>query len=230
MTQKKISRKKLLKEPDEFITTTQKIFQFVRDHRQRLIHYGIIVGGVAVIAGGAYTYFYWQEGKSRKIQGEGFQLYQEAFAQGGTPGGEKENYRKALEKFQKALAVYGRGDTAQFSLICMANCYYYLKEYDQAITTYNRLLEGPYRSMALNGLGYSYEAKGNYSQALEYYQKKQEGASPSYPLENLLDMARCYEALNQKQKALEIYQKAAAQNAKSQSADFIQWKISELRG
>jgi predicted negative regulator of RcsB-dependent stress response len=43
-------------------------------------------------------------------------------------------------------------------------------------------------------------------------------------------MARCYEAQNQKQKALEAYQKALAENPKSPMADFIQWKISELKG
>lgn len=229
MAKKKISRKKLLHEPDEFITSTQKIFQFVRDHRQKVIQYGYIAGIAVILAGGAYTYFSWQQGRAERIQGQGFQIYQEASADADPSGGSKENYRKALEKFQKALSIYNRGNIAQFSRICMADCYYSLKDYDQAINNYSRALDGPYRSLALNGLGYSYEAKGNYSRALEYYQNNS-GTYGSKSIENLLNIARCYEGLNQKQKALELYQKALAQNAKSQSAEFIQWKISSLKG
>ena len=48
--------------------------------------------------------------------------------------------------------------------------------------------------------------------------------------EGLLGAARCYEALKQKQKALEVYQKALAKTPKSRMAEFIQRKISELKG
>ncbi len=83
--------------------------------------------------------------------------------------------------------------------------------------------------MALEGISYSYEAKGDYTKALEYYQKNMNEMSP-YQEEATLGAARCYEALNQKPKALELYQKALTKNPKSKMADFMQWKIGELKG
>jgi tetratricopeptide (TPR) repeat protein len=84
--------------------------------------------------------------------------------------------------------------------------------------------------LALNGLGYCYEAKGDYAKAAENYQKVAEQNDSLYQEESMLDLARCYEALKQKDKALEVYQKALAKNPKSRMAGFIQWKIGELKG
>jgi tetratricopeptide (TPR) repeat protein len=57
----------------------------------------------------------------------------------------------------------------------------------------------------------------------------EENRSP-FQEEGLLGAARCYEALNQKQKALEVYQKALTRNPNSRMAEFIQRKVSELKG
>jgi tetratricopeptide (TPR) repeat protein len=230
MPTKKVSRKKLLKEPDEFISTTAKVLQFLRDYPRQIAIYGVL-GLVMVGAGMAgYLYIYWQEKKALAIQQEGLQIYQEAFRNAANAEGEKENYRKALEKFRQALSVHGWGKVAQVSQVSIGNCYYALKEYDPAIAAYTRCLNGPLQSMARNGLGYCYEAKGDYSKALENYQKNAEEDGNPYQEEGMLGAARCCEAQNQKQKALEFYQKALAKNPKSPTADFIQWKISELKG
>jgi len=84
--------------------------------------------------------------------------------------------------------------------------------------------------VAAQSLGYCYEAKGEFAKALENFQKNAEGQASVYQEEGLLGVARCYEALNQKPKALETYQKALAKNPKSKMTEFMQWKVSELKG
>jgi tetratricopeptide (TPR) repeat protein len=229
MAVKKVSRKKLLKEPDEFISITAKIIQYLRGHRRQLSLYGIAVLVVAAGGAGGYYYFRAQEAKAQRVQDQAFQVYQEALSKE-TNAEAAKDYRKALEKFKEGLSVYGRGNIAQFSQIYIGNSHYALKEYDQAIAAYSRCLEGPFRSMALDGLGYSYEAKGDYTQALEYFRKNMEGGSNPYQEEDTLAVARCYEELKQNQKALEVYQKALARNPQSRMAGFMQWKVGELKG
>jgi len=230
MPQKKVSRKKLLKEPDEFISTTAKVLQFLRDHQRQMTLYGVV--GLAMVATGmaGYLYIHWQESKALAVQQQAFQLYQESFRKAATAEEEKENYRKALEKFREVRSVYRWGKAAEASQLYIGNCHYALKEYDQAIVAYTRCLNGPFQCIARNGLGYCYEAKGDYVKAVEDYQKNAEENGSPYQGEGWLGVARCYEAQNQKQKALEAYQKALAKNPKSPMADFIQWKISELKG
>jgi tetratricopeptide (TPR) repeat protein len=230
MPTKKISRKKLLNEPDEFISTTGKVVQFLREHGRKVALYAVVVIALVAAGFGGYSYFRWQQGKAQVIQQQAFKFYQETFNKTANPEGDKENFKKALAKFQEALAVYSRGSVGQVSRIYSGHCLYGLKEYDQAIPAYSQCVESPFRSLALNGLGYCYEAKGDYAKAAGNYQKVSEQNDNLYQEESMLDLARCYETLKQKDKALEVYQKALAKNPKSRMAAFIQWKIGELKG
>jgi tetratricopeptide (TPR) repeat protein len=230
MPTKKISRKKLLKEPDEFISTTAKVMQFLREHSRKVTQYAVVAIVVVAAGSGGYAYLRWQQGKAQVIQQQAFKLYQETSNKAANPEGDKENFKKALEKFQEALAVYSWGNVGQVSRIYIGHCFYGMKEYDQAMQAYSQCLEGPFQSLALNGLGYCYEAKGDFAKAAENYQKVAEGDGNPYQEESMLDLARCYEALKQKEKALEVYQKAFAKYPKSRRAEFIQWKIGELKG
>jgi len=232
MPQKKVSRKKLLKEPDEFISTTGQIIQFLKTHKRQALRFGVIILALAAAAAGGFYYLRWQEEKALAIQQEAIQLYQEAWMKAmEAPGKEnRDSYQKALGKFQEALGVYGWGKTAQVSQIYKGHIHFALKEFEQAVAAYSRCLEGPYRTIALDGLAYCYEVKGDYAKALEHFQKNAQEDYNPYQLGAMLGMARCYEALNQKAKALEAYQKALAKSPQSKLADFIQWKVSELKG
>ncbi len=230
MARKKISRKKLLKEPDEFISTSEKVIQFIREQKRRII----LLGGLVIVfiaAGyGAYFYFHQQEEKAQVIQQQALQIYQEAFRAGGTPEGGNNNYQKALKIFQESLTLYNRGNIAQMSQIYIGHCYYALKDYDRAITSYSLCLTGPFRAMAYDGLGYCFETKRNFAKALENYQKNIEEKGNPFQGEDMLGAARCYEALNQKEKALTLYQKVLDLTPKSGMTDFAHRMLSKLKG
>jgi len=232
MPSKKISRKKLLKEPDEFISTTGQVIQFLKTHQRQVARAAVIV--MILIAAGAGTFYYLrvQEGKALAIQQQALQIYQEAYqASQENPAAEKkDDYRRALERFKEALSAYSWGRTAQVSQVFIGHCYYAMKDHDQAQAAYSKSLDGPFRNLALNGLAYISEVKGDSQKALEYFQKNMEDPHQPYYIESMLGAARCYEALKEKPKALEIYQKALAQAPKSAMADFIRWKVSELKG
>jgi tetratricopeptide (TPR) repeat protein len=232
MPPKKVSRKKLLKEPDEFISTTARTIEFFTTYQRQILRLAIIVLVVVAAVAGGFYYLRWQEGKALDMQDQGLKLYQEAYRSSlENPGTEKkEDFKKALDKFQEALSAYKWGRTAQISELYLGNCYFGLKEYDQAQTAYSRCLEGPFRPIALNGLAYSCEAKGDWNKALEYFQKGCDSRDNPFQLESMLGTARCYEAMSQKPKALEAYQKALAQFSKSTMAEFIRWKVNELKG
>jgi tetratricopeptide (TPR) repeat protein len=232
MTTKKVSRKKLLKEPDEFISTTGKVIQFARTHERQITRTAVIVLVViAAIAGGFY-YFRWQEGKALTVQDQALQIYQETYrASLENPAADKKGeYQKALDKFKESLSLYSGGKTGQVSQIYIGHCYFAMKDYDQAQGAYGKCLDGPFRNLALNGMAYVFEAKGDYQKALENFQKNMEDRNQPYQVEAMLGAARCYEALKQKPKALEVYEKALAQAPKSTMAEFIRWKVSELKG
>ena len=232
MPVKKISRKKLLKEPDEFISTTAKTIRFFKENQARITRYAVIVLIIVVAGAGAFYYLRWQEDKALAFQGDGLRLYQEAYRSSteNPAADKKEDFKKSLDKFQEALSAYKWGRTSQLSELYIGNCYYVMKEFPQAQAAYSRCLEGPFRPLALNGMAYSYEAQGDYAKALDNFLKSTEDKSNPFQMESMLGAARCYEALKQNPKALEIYQKALEQFPQSGMAEFIRWKIGELKG
>ncbi len=230
MPGKKIPRKKLLKEPDEFISTTGKILRFLRGHRRQVILYGVI-GLVILLAGAAGYYFLlWQESKAQVIQHQAKQIYAEALFAASSPEKQKEKYKNALEKFRESLSFYTRNRVSQIAHLYMGHCHYALKEYPQAISAYTRCLSGPYRAIARDGIAHSFEAQGDFAQALEHFQKNMEEERNPYLLEAILGVARCYETLKQTPKAVEFYEKALARKPPERIADLIHRKIIELKG
>ncbi len=230
MVKKKISRKKLLKEPDEFISTTARVIQFLKEHRQQVTRSAIIFALVVAFAAGTYVYVHWRASNARDFQQEGFQFYQEALSQGTNAEAAQKAYRSAIERFQKSISTYGWGEMAQISRLFVGHCHYALQEYDQAEKTYSRCLDGPFQVIAYDGLAHSYEAQGQYEKAMESYQKNAEASNNPYQLESLLGVGRCWELLNQKEKALQVYQEAQKKFPKSAFSDFLQWKIGALKG
>jgi tetratricopeptide (TPR) repeat protein len=166
MAKKKISRKKLLKEPDEFISTTGQVIQFLKEHRQQVMRSAMLFALVVALGAGVYVYLRWRAAASLEFQDKGFQHYQEALGQSDNAEAAQKSYRSAIERFQKAISTYGWGEKAQISRLFIGHCYYALKEYEQAEKAYAGCLEGPFRAMAYNGLGHSYEASGQYEKAM----------------------------------------------------------------
>ncbi|NWF57553.1 MAG: tetratricopeptide repeat protein [Syntrophaceae bacterium] len=232
MPPKKVSRKKLLKEPDEFISTTGKVIQYVKARQRQMTVAGVVVLLIIAAGAGIAAYLRWQEGKALAAQYEGLSIYQEAYrASMENPAADKKDeYQKALEKFKESLAFYGWGKTAQVTRVFIGSCHAALKEYEKAQAAYHQSLDGPFRSVALNGLAHLFEAQGDFAKALDYYRKNMEETTNPYRLESLLGAARCYESLKEVPKALEVYEKALPQASKTAYADFIRWKIGELKG
>ena len=93
----------------------------------------------------------------------------------------------------------------------------------------NKSRKGNYlRSFAFEGLGYCYEGKGDYEQALSFFKKSvDEGATHVRDL-TYLDIARCYEALDDKANALEFYKKFTDEQDDSIFSKLAQEKIELL--
>ena len=98
MPTKKVSRKKLLKEPDEFISTTAKVLQFLRENRQKVTLYAVVAVVVAAVGSGGYAYLRWQQGN------------EVLFVVG------LRNQEKVEVKVDKSSKFYGKADFGTFQI------------------------------------------------------------------------------------------------------------------
>jgi tetratricopeptide (TPR) repeat protein len=226
----KISKKKL-KEPDEFITVTEKVFVFVKEHAKKIVTGGIIL--VAFVL--AFVLYQMWEGKKETEANEKVSaaaaLYQRASSpyREGTP----EDYKTVLDNLQEIINRYSGTQSGAFALLYRANVLLRMGSYDESIKAYETFLskmgkEKLYRLFALEGLGYSYEGKKDYQKAVETYQKMADMGETFESGEAFLNLGRCYEKLQKNKEAIESYNAYLKIFPKSQSSNAVLRKIALL--
>lgn len=223
--------KKRLKEPDEFISFTEKAFIFISHHSKSIALGGIIV---SILILSIFFYQRWE----RKNEENAYQLFNLAVGihqTVNTPNreGSIQEYKNVLEKFKEVIEKFPRTSPGKISVLYQGNLHLWLGEYEEAILSYESFLqkagkEKLYRSFALEGLGYSFEGKKDYEKAIEAYQKIIQ-IGENFQISNAYwGMGRCFEKLGKNKEALENYKSFLKVSQKSMITNTVLRKISNL--
>jgi tetratricopeptide (TPR) repeat protein len=230
MAKMKITKKKL-KEPDEFITLTQRTILFVGAHLKQIAIGGSIALAVAIAI---FLFQMWknkQQDEADRRLASAVGVYQKI------AGSFREvapaEYKEALEKFEEVAAKSPGTSSSRLALLYVGNIHLRSGDFEKAIKTYETFLEKEekertYRFLALEGLGYAYEGKKDFGKALTAYQKMTQMGEGSQTGSGYLNMGRCYEKLGKNKEALENYRAFLKFSPKSQMADTALRKISVL--
>ena len=226
MAKKRVTRKKLLKEPDEFITTTGKLVSWARENtRQLLVACGLFLGVLILIA----SYGYYQQKRSKAAE----QLYNQAMAKYQTAGGEKDP-AAALAAVQPDLerltGEYGGQPAGKLGRVLYGNFSLAAQARDEAVGIYLAALEdfGSDASLAnfiRNGLGAAYSQKGEFQAAIEQYEKIVSGSSHVLKDSALFHLGRLYEAMDQPDKSREAYRQLSTEFPDSMFTELVKTKI-----
>lgn len=227
---KKIIKKKL-KEPDEFITFTERTYLLVTQHFRK-----IAIGGIValMIALSVFAYQKWETRKEEEAYRK-FSLAMEIYQMASSPYREASPsvYKSLLEKFEEIITKFPRTSSGKLSFLYKGNLHLWLGEFEEAAKSYQTFLrkgrkEKLYRSFATEGLGYSYEGKKEYEKALQTYQKILEEGETFQLANAYLSIGRCYEKLGKKKEALENYRAFLKVSPKSLMTNAVLRKVSIL--
>jgi len=227
---KKIIKKKL-KQPDEFISITEKVFLFVKHHVKKIATGGIIL---FVVLLSVFLFQKWEEKKEKDAYEKltaALELYQEM----SSPYKEDSpsEYNSVLEKFNEVITKFPRTSSGRLSLLYKGNIHLRLGTFDEAIKAYQAFLqkagrEKLYRLFANEGLGYAYEGKEEYEKAVEAYERMLEMGEGLQVANAHLSKGRCYEKLGKKKEALESYKTFLNVAPKAIMANFVSGRVSDL--
>jgi tetratricopeptide (TPR) repeat protein len=219
--------KKELKSPDAFQTTFEKIGEYVSEHKTRVTIVGTALVCAVVIAVGIY--FYWNY-----YSGSALKLYAQAQGNILQSGDNKETNNENIKIFKELIDKYPHSWSGRMAYYHLGNIYYNNGDIVQAINAYEKFVSKAgsdktgVKFLALTSLGYAYEAKKDFKEALKYFEQAQSGYNTGFEMIGLRNIARAYEALNNKQKALEYYKKALEKTTEPAASIFIKRKISSL--
>ncbi len=209
---KKVSRKKRLKEPDEFLTLSARLFQFVVKHKyQMLAALGGVILIVLAVSGWSY-YSHQRANKSLAQLQKSWNRYETLRnAQDQDP---VRAFQGVRAEFEQLIADSGDKPGGKMARVIFADICLDAGEADKAIALYKSALEEfkqPfYREQILNGLGYAYEAKKEYHTALEYFEKISMGSDPVLKAEALFNIGRLQAALGNAEKSQQAFRKIVA--------------------
>ncbi|MFZ0134164.1 MAG: tetratricopeptide repeat protein [Desulfobacterales bacterium] len=218
---KKVSRKKLLKEPDEFLTHSARLFQFVVTHKYQMLG---ALGGVIllVLSFSAWSYHARQKTNESLSQlQKNWNRYEALRDQ--KDKGPVQAYQEVKADFEQLIAESGDTPGGRMARVVYADICYDAGEADKAIALYQGALDNfsqPfYRNQILNGLGYAYEAKHQPEKALEYFDKVATSSDPVLRAGALFNMGRLYAAQGQAEKSRQAYRKIVADSPQSLYAE-----------
>lgn len=227
---KRITRKQLLKEPDEFLTFSVKAIQFATKNRKPLLGIAIAVV-VIVVAVTGFGYF------SRQSERKAFALLEAARLShltealtGGRPSAPEETARKLEEVIRDFPSTHA----ARFSLFVLADLDHEQGRYDKAIERYERASEvfkdeKVMQAMIWNGLGHAYEAKGDYRSAAEYFRRITEIPGAFMKADAYYSLGRMMEAVDDRKGALEAYKNVLEAEKGSTAFPVAEEKVSHLK-
>ena len=217
MARQRITRKELLKEPDQFLTQSALAFEWVKNH-VREIAYGVI--GLVVLIGLVIAWTSWQRGRQQHaavMLHQALKLIETPAPQANqTAPVPAPDSAKAIEKLREITESYGGTPAGIQAYWHLGHLYFEkgdaqaaLAAYQQARDRFPRKNQLSVTLAALN-VGYAQEATGACEQAISSYESVQQSSFAWLHGEAYLGMGRCYEASGAKDKAIEVYDRALA--------------------
>jgi tetratricopeptide (TPR) repeat protein len=204
MVKEKLSRKELLKGPDEFMTVSGRAILYVKEHAKPFKVAGGILVGAALVYLGVNYYLNYADRKGQEAYDAAYYeviKVKEIKADG-------EALKKSEELFKKVISDHGLSKASRLAPPQIAHLKFLEMKYDEAIQLYQAFLkEVPentvYQSLALLALAASYEGQGDFGKAIDALQKILSSSEKSFKEQATLHLARVYGLSKQPEKAKE---------------------------
>ena len=207
----KLTRKQLFKEPDEFITFSGKLIQWLTTYKQQATLAAGVVFALLVATAGFQAYLHHAENKASMLLAEGLSLYQTAMKDKDPV----KAYQVVDKSFTRILNDYSARRMGKIAGIEFAHICFRAGEFDKAISLYKTALDDfintPfYGNLILSSLGYAFEGKKDYESAVKCFEKLTTSADTSLKDLSLYNLASVYEKMGNKEKSKATFARIAA--------------------
>ncbi|RJX35396.1 MAG: hypothetical protein C4525_04040 [Desulfarculus sp.] len=225
----KVDRKKLLKQPDEFLTFSDRAVKWARDNLQRvlIIASAVVAALVVVLAIKAYLDFHQRQAAAALAPVmSGYQAVVEGKA-------DQKMMASLAEQLTKVTNDYGATPAGMQARLALGDLLLTLARFPQAAKVFQVLSEEPdlpaeLAPMAWRGLGQAQEGAKNYAAAASSYGRAADLAGPHLRRLCLLDRARVLGAAGDKKAAADILRKLLADPAAAEVAERAKVGLSAL--
>ena len=218
---KKISRKELLKQPDQFLSSTDKALLFFTNNRSTVI--GSIVA-VFVVGLSLVGYQNYQQSQTMKFEAMYFNMEEIVRIE----EAKSSNTESQLVKIRDQIIDESHRNRAS---LLLADVYFQNGNFDKAKSTYQQVRNnsrGLNHQMANVGLGYTHEAMGEFKKAIDLF-KLAIDTNDNFPLFQVYwSLARCHKNNKDTSNALLILREMQIKFSGRAESEKIKKQIKQL--
>lgn len=232
MAQKQISRarKKKLKEPDEFISFSSKILNFVIENKNRSIAFFSAFLFIILMIAGLKIYSIKSENRAFSDMAQAMAEYQTAAIASQINSRDESKVQKIDAVFNRILDKYLVMNAKKFAKVFLANISLQNKQLDRAIELYteavNDFADAPaIKNLILNSLAYALEEKNDFKSAAAYLEMIVSGQENFIKDEALFNLGRLYAATGDQTKSREAFVKITKNHPDSLFIELAKEKI-----
>jgi len=227
MAKNKLTRKQLLKEPDEFLSLSARLIGYGVKNQRRIIWAGIgILVLVVAIAGFRYH--------ANRSEARSFTLLSQTMMKFAGLAKEKEPATAFLEvedDFRSLIEKYGSTAGGKIARVMYADLSAQGGYPDTAIPLYKRALQDfedqpPVRYSILLSLSYALEAKKEYAAAADYLETVAAAKGAVGADEATYNLGRLYELMGETEKSRRMYEKVLSDYPDFVYVDLVRAKLS----
>ncbi|HOU76651.1 MAG TPA: tetratricopeptide repeat protein [Syntrophales bacterium] len=193
--------------PDKFQVFLERTRDYILSHKRNIAVAAAVLLLVSLVGGG---WAYWRH----KEETTAMNVYNQAVINNSRLAVTNQDVAVTVKPFAELTAKYPATRAAMLSQYRIGNAYLNTGKIDEAMKAFQIYLrekggDNELTVLVYNSLGYCHEAKGDFKQALNNYEKAlQSKAGSPFAGDILAGMARSYEGLQNREKAREYYRQA----------------------
>jgi predicted negative regulator of RcsB-dependent stress response len=232
VAEKKLSRKELLKEPDEFIDTTAKVMDFVRANPKKAAASVIAVALVALGALGVYAYV---NHRSVACHDSFERAYKKYRALSADQNASPEKLDEVAREFDAVANDYPSLTYGQTALLYAGHTLYRKGDYKGALERYERMKSTGFERKGLKELlvyhvAMTKLALKEYDQARALFEELSGDPLSPYRREAFAAIAGIYEGQGKNKEAVQAYRQYLKMFPQAPDAPYMRSRMADLAG
>jgi tetratricopeptide (TPR) repeat protein len=223
---KKKTRKELLKEPDEFLSFSSQLFNFISQHKNKIFYAVVGLLAAATVWSGYMVYSKRQEARAGSLLGEAITKY-DRLSVGQT---QEKAFQAVSGDFDAILNDYRNSSNGNIARLIYANLSYEAGDFKKAADLYQSSLsrfEGYplIYFQILKSLGYAYEGLKDYATAVSYFEKALSTHENSLKDEVLFQLGELYSRMGNPEKSKEAFTRLLSDHKDSVYANMARERV-----
>jgi tetratricopeptide (TPR) repeat protein len=226
MKKKRLTRKELLKEPDEFITTTGQIIRWTKANPKPIM-YGVGAFIAIIVLVGLYGFY--QDNRAQVSAGLLGQILSQ-YGQASADGDPVQALAAVAPDFDHLVQKFNGQPAGKLGCLFYAHFSLKAREPQKAVELYGKALkrlgdDPAMKPIILYGLASAHQAAGDASEAISIYKKILSLETTTNKDSAVFHLGRLYAEKGQPEKSREMYDKLAADYPDSTFAQMAKERV-----